>query len=99
MSHRPASAALKRTVRLVLRRRRGDDAVTTDRRAIAGFLDVWLPDRCGRPACARARACIGPGAACVIEHRETIRVLLLDLADGPLLADPEAEEGETEEAW
>jgi hypothetical protein len=99
MTHRPASAALKRTVRLVLRKRRGDDAVTADRRAIAGFLDVWLPDRCGRRPCARARACIAPGAPCVVEHRETIRDLLLDLADGPLLADPEAGEAETEEAW
>jgi len=99
MSHRPASAALKRAVRLVLAKRRGDDAATADRRAIAGFLDVWLPDRCGRPACARARACIAAGAPCVTEHRETIRELLLDLADGPLLAGTAAAVGEEEEAW
>ena len=65
-----------------------------DKRVVANLFATWHLSRCGREACARARTCIGPDAACFDENRQHLLDALDELAASPIFADPDAEDGE-----
>lgn len=101
MAHRSKSHALRCRIRAAARAATPEPQEVVDRRGLADFFAAWRADRCGRPACFRAGACVAPGAPCVIEHRERIRDRLIEIADSDLLADPDDldDEAEAEEPW
>lgn len=76
-----------------------EPTIVHTKRAIADLLAAYQASRCGRSSCARAGACVEPGAPCFDENRENMHDGLLALA---VLADPDAtddDEDDSGDSW